>query len=91
MGVSSAPPPPLLRGIYSWYFLLWRPVAFGEEERREGGVDLGVRARGKRVRKKGNRKENVYKKHPTIIDLASFPGLLLEGLGMRSTVKHTNM
>ena len=63
MGVGSAPPPPLLRGICSWFLLLWRPVAFGEEERREGGVDLGVRARGKRVRKKGNRKENVYKKH----------------------------
>ena len=39
MGVSSAPPPPLLRGICSWYLLLWRPVAFGEEERREGGEE----------------------------------------------------
>ena len=54
-----------------------------ERKRGEREGDLGVRARGKRVRKNGNRKENVYKKHrvmryPTIIDLASFPGLFLE-------------
>ena len=64
MGVGSAPPPPLLRGIWSWYLLLWRPVAFGEEERREGGVDLGVRVREKRVSNQemgvGKKEKRVY-------------------------------